>query len=209
MSEVAELTVLFQGDSITDAGRTANKDPNVLGGGYPLFVNAMFHAENPGRHVRFINRGISGNRARDLRARWEKDCIDLHPDILSILIGINDTWRRYDSNDPTTPEKFEEDYRWILDRTRTALPNTEIVILEPFLLPEPADKQIFREDLDPKIHVARRLAAEFQTQYIPLDGIFAAAAIASGSQRWSGDGVHPSHEGHALIAEHWLESVDL
>ena len=205
---MSELTVLFQGDSITDAGRTAD-NLDGLGNGYPLLINAMFHAENPGRDVTFINRGISGNRVKDLRARWQEDCIDLKPDILSILIGINDTWRRYDQNDPTSAEKYEEDYRYILDKTRTELPDTELVILEPFVLPYPADRKEWRVDLDPKIHVARKLAAEFDAVFIPLDGIFNAAAIAGGLTRWSADGVHPTAAGHALIAEHWLDTVIL
>lgn len=205
---MSELTVLFQGDSITDAGRTGG-DPAGLGGGYPMFIDAMFHAENPGRDITFINRGISGNRVRDLRARWQEDCIDLKPDILSILIGINDTWRRYDSNDPTSAEKYEEDYRYILNETREKLPDTELIILEPFVLSSPADRQAWRVDLDPKIHVARKLAAEFEAVFIPLDGIFNAAAIAATPERWSPDGVHPSPAGHALIAEHWLDTVVL
>lgn len=203
---MSELTVLFQGDSITDAGRTGG-EPTGMGNGYPALVNAMFHAENPGRDVTFLNRGISGNRVRDLRARWQEDCIDLKPDVLSILIGINDTWRRYDSNDPTSAEKYEEDYRFILDETRRKLPDTDLVILEPFVLPSPADRQEWRVDLDPKIQVARKLAAEFEAVYIPLDGIFNAAAIASTPERWSADGVHPTLTGHALIAEHWLDTV--
>lgn len=203
-----ELTVLFQGDSITDAGRS-RENLDDLGMGYPMFVDAMFHAENPGREIQFINRGISGNRVRDLKARWKEDCLDLKPDILSILIGINDTWRRYDSNDPTSAEAYEEDYRCILTQVREQLPDTEIVILEPFVLPMPEDRKEWRVDLDPKIHVARKLAAEFETGFIPLDGIFSAAAISSTPTEWLRDGVHPTAHGHAMIAEHWLNTVML
>ena len=112
-----QAIVLFQGDSITDAGRI-RQDPNDLGRGYAMLVAAWFSASYPERHVRFINRGIGGNRARDLRTRWKSDCLDLQPTWVSILIGINDTWRRYDSHDPTAAHEFEDNYRAILQHLR-------------------------------------------------------------------------------------------
>ena len=107
--------VLFQGDSITDAGRLRD-DPEHMGGGYAALAAAWFSARFPERRVRFLNRGISGNRTADLRARWQRDCIDLRPDWVSILIGINDTWRRYDRSDPTSTEAFAANYRAILEQ---------------------------------------------------------------------------------------------
>ena len=206
MTHIADnATVLFQGDSITDAGRSRQNDGD-LGQGYPAMVAAWFSALYPEKHVRFLNRGISGNRARDLRDRWQRDCLDLGPTLVSILIGINDTWRRYDSHDPTSAEVYEANYRAILEATRDEL-QADIVILEPFSLPVPADRAGWRVDLDPKIAVARDLAREFGATYIPLDGLFAAAAVKREMGFWLPDGVHPSPAGHALIAQAWLRAV--
>lgn len=198
-------TVLFQGDSITDAGRSRENDAD-LGRGYAAMVAAWFSARYPERKVRFLNRGISGNRAKDLRARWQTDCLDLAPTWVSILIGINDTWRRYDSNDPTPPDVFEAHYRAILEQTRDRL-GARIIILEPFVLPTPPDRAAWRVDLDPKIAIARKLAREFGALFVPLDGPFAAAATQREMEVWLADGVHPTPAGHALIAQAWLRAV--
>ncbi|MEJ5197522.1 MAG: SGNH/GDSL hydrolase family protein [Anaerolineae bacterium] len=197
--------VLFQGDSITDAGRNY-ADPADLGTGYAMLVAAWFSAAYPEKRVRFLNRGISGNRVRDLRQRWQRDCLDLRPTWVSILIGINDTWRRYDSGDPTSAEAFERDYRAILTATRDRLA-ARLIICEPFLLPVPDDRIAWREDLDPKIAAVRRLAREFDALYIPLDGLFAAAATRREPAFWLPDGVHPTPAGHALTAQAWLRTV--
>ena len=201
----SSATVLFQGDSITDCDRDYANDSN-LGSGYPAMVAAWFAARQPAARVTFINRGISGNRAKDLEARWQQDCIALKPDVVSVLIGINDTWRRFDSNDPTPVAAFERSYRAIAERVRNELGAT-LVILEPFVLPVPADRVAWRDDLDPKIQAARRVAADFGAVYVPLDGMFARAAAQRDAAFWAGDGVHPSPAGHALIAQAWLEAV--
>ncbi len=198
-------TILFQGDSITDAGRSRENLAD-LGFGYPALIAAWFSALYPEKKVTFINRGISGNRAADLRARWKEDALDLKPTWISILIGINDTWRRYDSQDPTSASAFEENYRSILDSTRRSS-RAHLILCEPFLLPEPADRATWREDLDPKIAVTRQLAREYQAIYVPLDGVFAAAAALREMPFWLPDGVHPTTAGHALIAQAWLKAV--
>jgi acyl-CoA thioesterase-1 len=198
-------TVLFQGDSITDCGRDY-ANPDSLGYGYPAMIAALFGAYRQDPSVRFINRGVSGDRVPDLERRWITDCILLQPDVVSILIGINDVWRRYDSNDPTRVEDFEAGYRMLLQRLN-AETKAEVVIMEPFLLPVPEDRRAWREDLDPKIDAIRRIAREFKVNYIPLDGMFAQAAILAGPEFWAEDGVHPSAAGHAFIAARWLESV--
>lgn len=199
--------ILFQGDSITDCGRS-REDFYGLGNGYAMMVAKLFNELYPDLQVEFINRGIGGNRAIDLKNRWQEDCIDLKPDFLSILIGINDVWRRYDSNNPTTALEFEENYRYILEETIAKLPNTKIIILEPFVLPVPEDRIKWREDLDPKIQVARKLAAEFKAIYLPLDGMFASAYIASSPEIFAPDGVHPSEKGHNLIANSLITCYD-
>lgn len=198
--------VLFHGDSITDAGRSWD-DPNSMGFGYPMMAGALFQARYPESGVRFVNRGISGFRAADLLTRWQEDCIDLQPSVVSILIGINDVWRRYDRNTPTSVESFEASYRDILTQTRENLCG-HIILMEPFVLPCPEDRNQWREDLDPKIHVVRALAREFETALVPLDGIFAQASTRREPEYWAADGVHPTAAGHALIAQAWLDTVD-
>ncbi len=197
--------VLFQGDSITDAGRN-RQDDSGMGNGYADMIAAQFSAMYPQKNVRFINRGISGNRAKDLTARWDEDCIDLKPDFVSILIGINDCWRRYDSNDPTSAAEFEAAYRDILRRT-VEKRKARLILCEPFVLPVPDDRRKWREDLDPKIHVVRNLAREFGAIYLPLDGLFAQASAIRECAFWAPDGVHPSKAGHALIAREWMKAV--
>ena len=198
-------TVLFQGDSITDAGRSRENGED-LGRGYAAMVAAWFSARYPGHSVRFLNRGISGNRTGDLLARWKEDCLDLYPTWVSILIGINDTWRRYDAGDPTPTDVFEANYRALLSMTADIV-GSHIIILEPFLLPIPPDRAAWREDLGPKIAVVRALAREFNTLFVPLDGLFAAAATQREMAFWLPDGVHPTPAGHALIAQAWLQAV--
>ncbi|HUS59199.1 MAG TPA: SGNH/GDSL hydrolase family protein [Planctomycetota bacterium] len=206
MSIIEEkAVVLFQGDSITDAGRSRDDD-SQLGGGYAMMIASWFSAMHPEKNVRFLNRGISGNRVKDLKARWKEDCLDLKPSWVSIFIGINDTWRRYDSNDPTSSEDYEAAYRNILKQITTHL-DARIVVCEPFVLPVPDDRRGWRLDLDPKIDAARRLAREFEAIYVPLDGIFSAASAQREPAFWAGDGVHPSPAGHALIAQSWLRAV--
>ena len=200
-----DAVVLFQGDSVTDVGRNRD-DPNDMGFGYPMMIASWFAAFHPETNVHFINRGVSGDRVRDLEARWEEDCIQLKPTVVSILIGINDCWRSFDSNDPTSIEKFAATYMGILKRLKTA--NIQKIILcEPFVLPALEDRRKWREDLDPKIHVVRDLAREYKALLLPLDGIFSSASSFKTPGFWTPDGVHPSPAGHALIAKEWLELI--
>jgi acyl-CoA thioesterase I len=197
--------VLFQGDSITDSGRY-RPDPTHLGYGYVMQAASWFHAWYPAKDVRFLNRGISGNRVTDLAARWQEDCLELRPTWLSLLIGINETWRRYDSHDPTSTHDYENAYRALLERTQATL-NARLILCEPFVLPVPADRAQWREDLDPKIAVVRTLAREYHALYVPFDGLFAQAATQREPAFWADDGVHPSNAGHALMAQAWLRTV--
>ncbi|MGB9678379.1 MAG: SGNH/GDSL hydrolase family protein [Thermoanaerobacteraceae bacterium] len=197
--------ILFIGDSITDTERNRD-DFNDLGFGYPMFVASWFFAMYPDMNIQFINRGIGGNRVKDLKERWTHDCIELKPDWVSIFIGINDCWRRYDSNDPTHIDAFESDYRDILNQVKEKL-NAKIIIIEPFVLPTSEDKIQWREDLDPKIQVVRKLAREFKTFFIPLDGLMARLCTKKDPSFWAEDGVHPTFAGHAFIAQEWLKIV--
>jgi len=208
MAQGIEITegmhILFQGDSITDAGR--GESPNALGHGYVSVAAMILHALYPERKLTITNRGISGNRVKDLVSRWGPDCIDLAPDLVSIMIGINDCWRRYDADDPMPADKFEDDYRDILTQVRDRL-GAKIVIVEPFVLPHPPDRVKWREDLDPKIDAARRLAREFAEVYVPMDGVFASKLATTDPGYWAGDGVHPTPAGHGLIALEWVKAV--
>lgn len=203
---VDDMTILFQGDSITDANRD-KENPENMGTGYANFTAAWLSAKYPEMNLSFINRGISGHRVKDLQARWQEDCIDLAPDVVSILIGINDVWRKFDSNDPTSVEQYEEGYRALLNETCDKLEGVQLLILEPFALPTGVITDEWREDLDPKIQVARKLAKEFCATYIPLDGMFAAASTEQPESFWLHDGVHPTQAGHALISQAWLDAV--
>ncbi|NLG49110.1 MAG: SGNH/GDSL hydrolase family protein [Chloroflexi bacterium] len=197
--------ILFQGDSVTDCGRN-REDPNGLGSGYPMLTSAWLAASYSEQQLRLVNRGISGNRTCDLLTRWEQDCIALQPAWVSILIGINNTWRRYDSNDPTPVERFEQEYRRLLEWTKRET-SAKIVLCEPFVLPYPEDRITWREDLDPKLAVVRKLADEFADVLVPLDVIFEQAATRQAPQYWAADGVHPTLAGHALIAQSWVKHV--
>ncbi len=195
--------ILFQGDSITDAGRS-REQLSDMGKGYALMAAAQLAAQYPEIKLRFLNRGISGNRVKDLLSRWEKDCIELKPTWLSLMIGINDCWRRFDKNEPTSTEEFENGYRSLLTMTKKKT-SAKIILCEPFALPHPEDRKKWREDLDPKIDAVRRLAREFGAYLVPFDGIFAQAACRVECDYWAGDGVHPSMAGHSLMAHHWLQ----
>jgi len=197
--------VLFQGDSVTDWSRD-REDFYGLGTGYAMIAASWFSALYPEKNVKFINRGISGHRTKDLQERWKEDCLDLKPDWVSILIGINDCWRGFDRNDPTTVEDFERSYRDILTQVKEKT-KAKIILCEPFVLPVPQDRVKWRSDLDPKIDVVRKLAREFGALLVPLDGILAAAAAKKEPSFWAGDGVHPSNNGNALIAQAWLKTV--
>ena len=199
--------ILFTGDSITDCGRVRENEKH-LGGGYASFIGARLQAYLAAPDLHIFNRGISGNRASDLLGRIEPDLLALKPTVVSILIGINDVWRRYDRKDPTSAEAFEKNYRAILERISHEL-EARVILLEPFLLHVPDDRHAWREDLNPKIDVTRKLAAEFDAELLPLDGLFAKMATQAPAAYWAGDGVHPSAAGHALIAEAWLENADL
>ncbi|HEY3378450.1 MAG TPA: SGNH/GDSL hydrolase family protein [Armatimonadota bacterium] len=200
-----DARILFQGDSITDAGRS-REDDTQLGSGYPALIAAWLAAQCPARRLTVLNRGISGDRIYDLEARWQEDCLSLCPDVLSILIGINDTWRNFDSNTPSPVSEFEACYRRLLDQAR-AQTGATLVLLEPFVLPTSPDRVTWRSDLDGRIAAVRRVARDYRAIYIPLDGLFAAASAQRDLTVWAADGVHPTPAGHALIAQAWINTM--
>lgn len=191
---------LFIGDSITDVGR--RDDPEHLGDGYVRMIAQAL----PGRAV--VNTGIGGDRVKDLRRRWDDDALAHDPQVLTIYVGINDTWRRYDSNDPTSDEAFAHDYRLILDSARSTLA-AQLVLIEPFVTPVTADQARWHEDLDGKRAVVAQLAEEFSADFIPLHSLLGAAAEEHGPHAIAEDGVHPTPLGHRLIADAWFATVPL
>lgn len=187
---------MFAGDSVTDCGRRT--DPSGLGDGY---VRELSDELGDRRPV-IVNAGISGNRAADLAARWSADVLAHDPSLVSILIGINDTWRRYDENDPTTPEDFEASYRSLLDPL-----SCPVVLMEPFLLPVKDGQEEWREDLDPKLEVVRKLAVEYGAILVPTDVELTKQAASVGAATLAGDGVHPTAAGHRALADLWRRYV--
>ncbi|MFA6309163.1 MAG: SGNH/GDSL hydrolase family protein [Clostridia bacterium] len=200
-------TVLFQGDSITDTNWDRSND-KFIGYGYPTIVSAWYSSLYPENNVRFLNRGISGNRIGDLLKRVQKDFIDIEPSWVSIMIGINDCWHRYSHNIPTSAGEFERGYRDLLTKI-TQNTNAKLVLCEPFLLEVEPEQEKWREDLDPKIDVVRKMSKEFETLLVPLDGIFREAGKKSSKEFWSEDGVHPTSAGHGLIARAWLTTMGI
>ena len=189
--------ILFQGDSITDCGRN-REDRDSLGDGYVNLIEGTLAGNHSQSNLKLINRGISGDKIRDLQLRWDADCIDISFDILSILVGVNDTLI-------TPAELFEEEYRMLLKRTTGEL-NSTIILCEPFLLL--GDNNAYRDDLNPKIEIVHRLSEEFSTLLLPLDKIFRKSCLLHPPEYWAPDGVHPTPAGHALIAKSWIECVD-
>lgn len=198
------MKILFQGDSITDAGRI-REDSADLGYGYPKYAAALLREQYPDRDFTFWNRGIGGDQTKDLVARWQADCIDLQPDIVSILVGVNDTWHHMEHRDWVPNEKFEANYRFLLTELR-AKTKAKILMIEPFVLPVP-DKLGFREDMDGKTHIVRKLAREYADEYLPLDGLLAAACVRHEPTYWADDGVHPNENGARFIAEQYVEAI--
>jgi acyl-CoA thioesterase-1 len=188
---------LFIGDSVTDCDRL--ETPDGLGNGYVRFIN---NGLSDAQGVTVLNRGVSGNRVGDLRARWKEDCLDLQPSLVSILVGINDTWRRYDSGAPVELQDFERDYRSLLE----PLEGVDLVLVEPFLLPISDEQREWREDLEPKIETVRDLATEFGAILVRADLCLNAYAENLGVDALAPDGVHPTPRGHELLALEWQEA---
>lgn len=200
------MRILFQGDSVTDAGRNYD-DPRDLGPGYPSYTAKLLQEAFPEQTFEFINRGISGNRTEHLVARLQKDFLDLKPDLVTLLIGVNDCWHSCPpTNIPTTDEQFVANFRTVLDAL--AKENIPVVMLEPFSLPSP-HLQDFRADLARRTDIERSFAREYENvlAYIPLDGPAYADAVQNGLTHLTDDGVHPNETGRAWIGNLLAETL--
>lgn len=207
-----ESVILFQGDSITDAGRNRDgKEPNnqdALGGGYVFLAAAEILNIFPTKDFKIFNRGISGNKVYQLADRWQADCIDLKPSVVSILIGVNDYWHKHNGNYNGTAEIYERDFRALLKRTRGVYPGVKLVICEPFaVLGCKAVDGTWFPEFDLYRASALKLAREFDAIFIPYQDIFAKASKTAPPTYWTPDGVHPSVAGAKLMAEAWMKYV--
>ncbi len=192
-------TLLFIGDSITDAGR--REDADGLGFGYVRYFHDMLFARHPGCGIQVLNRGIGGDTIRHLDARWETDVIAEKPDVLSISIGVNDVWRQLQS--PGNPEEvlideFTAIYRKLLDRTREAV-GCRLLLLEPTIIGEEPDAPHNRL-MQPYLDRVADLAKTYDATLVPLNRAFHRAIAARPEQQWTTDGVHPLTHGHMLMA---------
>ena len=204
--------VVFQGDSITDAGRDKSiGEPNnakALGKGYAAMVAGGLLGQYADLELKVYNRGISGNKIPDLAALWKEDAIDLKPDVLSILIGINDLWHTiaFGSKYKGTIDDYEEGFRKLIEQTQRELPDVQIVMCEPFTLRK-------WPEFDPYIERATKLAKEFNLTWVPFHSIFDKAADGVSEKRdtafWLWDGIHPTIPGHALMADAWRAATGI
>ena len=201
------MRILFQGDSITDADRSREKDYK-LGVGYPRLVEASLGFDEPGKYE-FFNRGISGNRVVDLYARIKRDLINLAPDVLSILIGVNDVWHEVQTQNGVDAEKYYKIYCMLIEEIRAALPEIKIMILEPFVLKAEATEnawEIFDAEVRLRAQMARKVAEKYGLRFVPLQEGFDRLAELAPNDYWLRDGVHPTAKGHEFIKREWLRA---
>lgn len=204
--------VLFQGDSITDAGRNRDEagQPNhqpALGGGYAWMAASQLLVSQPKNDLKFFNRGVSGNKVYQLAERWQEDCLDLEPDVLSILIGVNDIWHKLNGNYDGTVDVYEADYLALLNRTKEALPEVKLIVCEPFVLRCGAVDDKWFPEFDAYRAAAKRVADAAGAVFIPFQTMFDSAVEFAPPEHWAKDGVHPSDFGNCLMAHAWLSAV--
>jgi lysophospholipase L1-like esterase len=204
--------IVFQGDSITDANRDKEmllpNERRGFGNGYVYLNCAALLNQFAAKDIKIYNRGISGNKVFQLADRWDKDCLDLKPAVLSILVGVNDYWHKHNKKYDGTIEIYENDYRALLKRTKESLPNVRLVIGEPFaVLGAKSVDETWFPQFNAYRAVAKKLADEFGAIFIPYNEIFANATKVAPPTYWTPDGVHPSFAGAALMSQAWMKYV--
>lgn len=205
--------ILFQGDSITDGNRGRNEDPNhIMGHGYAFSIASRIGADFPEKNYKFYNRGISGNKVTDLEKRWQTDTLDLKPDVLSILVGVNDAASTvYNWQPLISVEKYRAIYNKLLEQTRELFPDVIFVLCEPFILKvgKVAEKwEVYQSDIEKRREVVKKLAAKFDAVFVPSQEVFNKACEKAPSEYWMWDGIHPTVAGHELLAREWLKQVE-
>jgi lysophospholipase L1-like esterase len=204
--------VLFQGDSITDAGRNRDdgnfNSARALGTGYAMLASARLLERYPDLDIRIYNRGISGNKVPQLADRWDMDCLALKPDVLSIMIGVNDYWHRLNNNYQGTVKGYKDDYMALIERTKKALPSVKLIIGEPYAVPgiRAVDEKWF-PDFNGYQKAAFEVAEAYGAVFLPFQKIFDMAQKRAPGVYWTYDGVHPSVAGAQLLANAWLAAV--
>lgn len=196
------IKFLFQGDSITDASRNRDDDANY-GYGYPNLFAAEFLKNRP-HEFEFINRGISGDKIVEVYARMKEDIINLKPDYMSILIGVNDVWHELNEQNGVAAEKFEKIYGMLIEELLEELPELKIIILEPFVLVGPGTERyydVFRVEVEKRAAAAKRIAEKFNLKFVSLQDKFDEASADGDTTYWLRDGVHPTAAGHCLIKD--------
>ena len=207
--------ILFQGDSITDAGRN-KEDFFSLGHGYPLLVAAHLTAEHPGEYE-YVNRGIGGNLLVDLYERRQADLLDIQPDYLSIFIGTNDAWAELDQGRPIVTDVFEQMYTDLLEEIFATCPRCKVMLMSPYIMEGlysrdtaewPNRLQEFRTHIASRIEVVRKLAQKYHLPFVDMQAVFDEACAAADPACWTGDGAHPTPGGHELIKRAWLAAFE-
>ena len=205
------MKVLFYGDSITDAGRNFSVPygPESYGHGYVKYTAAGLKDRGL-TEEEIVNRGISGNRVVDLYARIKVDCWNHNPDLISILIGVNDVWHGIDGENGVELDRFEKVYRMLIEDTKKALPNVKLMLCEPFVLMGSATREAFDrfEEVYKYAEVIKGLAKEYGLYFLPLQEKLDKASDAADTMTYLADGVHPAEAGARLIAEEWLKLFD-
>jgi lysophospholipase L1-like esterase len=204
-------TFLFQGDSITDGNRTRNTDWNhVMGHGYQYIIASKLWYDYPAKRFNFFNRGISGNKVTDLQARWQQDALDIKPDVLSILIGINDVAAFIEGRQEFNPENYKSGYTSILEKTLQSLPGIQLVLCEPFILPVGKVKEKWTgyfNEVQKRQAIVKQLAMQYNAIHVPFQTAFDKALSKAPAEYWIWDGIHPMPAGHELMAREWLRQV--
>lgn len=207
--------ILFQGDSITDCGRARENDAHV-GTGYALLVKSQLGFENPGEYE-FYNRGISGNRIVDLYARIKADIINLAPNYISILIGVNDVWHEFGGHNGVDADKYEKIYCMLIEEIKEALPDVKIMIMEPFCLKgsgtedteeEPNKWNVFYAEVRKRAEKAKKVAEKYNLTFVELQSVFDKATEIKEGTYWLRDGVHPTAMGHELLKREWMKAFE-
>lgn len=204
--------ILFQGDSITDSGRNKKRElsnnAGSFGGGYAHLTASWLLEALAAKELTIYNRGISGNKVYQLADRWDKDCINLKPNVLSILIGVNDYWHFRNGRYDGTPEIYENDFRKLLERTREELPGIKLVICQPFILTGTSSvDESWLGPFSAYQEIAKKISDEFEATWVPFQEAFDKAIEVAHPTYWANDGVHPSMAGAQLMANTWLEAI--
>lgn len=201
--------IVFQGDSITDSGRNVSGgSQQSIGQGYAMLVASRLGCENPGEY-NFFNRGISGNRIVDIYSRIKADCWNHNPDVLSLLVGVNDVWHELSRQNGVDAKRFENVYSMLVEDTIQRFPEIKILILEPFLLKGSATEEewdVFYSEVRARAEISERIASKYNQTFVPLQKRFDEAQKLYPQPYWIADGVHPNPAGHMIIADAWIEA---